>query len=244
MISKISVIIVFFLASFITEIKADTIYLRNGNRIEGLITEENDKGVELDVGFGTVKFSRQEIKSIYKSSQEETALIRKEWERQAKAAKGEQIKREKDIKRDRRKRALEARKKLKLKEIEFSQMSEHIIVDALLNKKVKTRLLLDTGASNILLSSRIAKDLGIEINAEKKEIGKVKMADGHEVDAMYVVLDSVNVQDVEAKGVGAVVLLEDAEMEPHDGLLGMSFLNKFNFKIDTLNKKLILERLK
>jgi len=51
------------------------------------------------------------------------------------------------------------------------------------------------------------------------------------------------VQGVEAKGVGAVVLPEGAAFtRGEDGLLGMSFLRKFNFKIDHTTKKLILEK--
>ncbi|MGD9015554.1 MAG: retropepsin-like aspartic protease [Candidatus Omnitrophota bacterium] len=263
MISKIFVIILITLTSFICQAKADIIYLLNGNSVEGIITKENEQSVELDVGFGTAIFSRQEIKSIYKSNQEETALIQKQWKRQRKVTKREQQKRELDLQRIRRKRKLEAKKRLKLKEIEFSQAQEHIIVEALLNKKVKARLLLDTGASTILLSRQIAEELGTETSRAKKEMGKAKMADGREVEVNYIILESVSVQGVEVENILAAVLSEDTTSSskspsdtnsddtmsgnaalPYDGCLGMSFLNKFNFQIDSENKKLILEKLR
>ena len=118
------------------------------------------------------------------------------------------------------------------------------MVNALLNKKVEAKLLLDTGASTVLLTKRLAEKLGIKTNGENKNKGKVRLADGREVDGMYMRLDSVNVQGVEAKDVGTVVLLEHTKTNSHDGLLGMSFLSKFNFQIDTVNKKIILEKLR
>jgi len=92
------------------------------------------------------------------------------------------------------------------------------------------------------LSNNIAKKLGIDNN--KQETVRLKLADGRQIDAKYVVLESIGVQDVEAKNIGAAVLLEDVgDAEFKDGVLGMSFLSKFNFKVDQKNKKLILERL-
>jgi len=247
MISRIFIFVFLFLAAFVLEAGADTIYLKNGNSVEGLIIKEDNQSVELDVGFGTIIFDRQEIESIYKSSQEETAFLHREWRKQQEETKRQQLKRQQDLLRARRKRRLEAEKRLKLKELEYSQTREHIIVDALLNKKVKARLLLDTGATTVLLSSRIAKELGMETSGTKKETGKARMADGREVEVNYVVLESVNVQGVEAENVPAAVLLEETASDdtalPYDGCLGMSFLNKFNFQIDSENKKLILERL-
>ncbi|MFH1398429.1 MAG: hypothetical protein ABIH27_07770 [Candidatus Omnitrophota bacterium] len=54
----------------------------------------------------------------------------------------------------------------------------------------------------------------------------------------------MTVQGVEAKEVDAAVLLDEvAGIKFKDGLLGMSFLKKFNFKIDQANNRVILERL-
>ena len=59
-----------------------------------------------------------------------------------------------------------------------------------------------------------------------------------------VILGSVGVQDSEVENIEAAILPEeDSASIPEDGLLGMSFLKKFNFKIDQKNDKLILEKL-
>ena len=235
MFSKILAIIVFSLAGFISPARADTIYLRNGRNIEGLIIKENDQSVELNVGFGTVKFNREEIKSIYKSKQDEVVVMRQEWQRHKESEQRKKLKREQEAEEARRSKVLEP------KEVEFSQASGQIIVNALLNKKVNALLILDTGASLVLLSSRIAKKLGIKTHRAEKDMVQVKLADGSKIDARYIILDSVSVQGIEANDVGAVVLSSDAKMDIQDGLLGMSFLSKFNFQIDTENKKLFLE---
>jgi clan AA aspartic protease (TIGR02281 family) len=106
------------------------------------------------------------------------------------------------------------------------------------------QLLLDTGASVIVLSYNIGKRLGIDSYAGGN-IVQLQMGDGRIINAKYILLESVNVQGVEADNVGAAVLLEDTpDMAFKDGVLGMSFLNRFNFKIDQSKKQLILEKLR
>lgn len=221
-ISKIAVFFIFFLLGFITQASSDIIYLKNGRNIKGLVKSEEEKTVEVDLGFGTIKFSREQIESIDRSSAEEAAFIRQEWKRYNEARQ----KRESDS-----------------EEVGFSKTSEGMIVDALLNKKVRVSLILDTGASLVLLSPRIGKELGLETTALKKGvITKISMADGSEADARLIILDSVDVEGVQAKNIEGAILLNEGVK--HDGLLGRSFLNKFNFQVDTINKKLILKRLK
>lgn len=238
MIRRILILIFFFLASFVCDIEADTIHLRNGRSIEGLIKKERGESVWLDIGFGTVKFRKEEIERIERSSPDEVSRIRKEWQRQRKLEEERWLKRERELEEARR------RKEFEPKEVKFSRDTEQIVVNALLNGKTKASLLLDTGASTILLSSRIAEELGLESQVRRGKMVEMKMADGRMVDARYVVLDSVDVEGAVARDVGAVVLVDSSQMDIHDGLLGMSFLNRFNFQIDTVNKKLILKKRK
>lgn len=60
---------------------ADTIYLKNGNRLKGIITKETDKSVELKINPGAkVTFSKEDIKSIEKESEEQHAKLEAEWD--------------------------------------------------------------------------------------------------------------------------------------------------------------------
>lgn len=61
-------------------ISADTIYLKNGNRVKGIITRETDKSVEVKINPGAkVTFSRGDIKSIEKESEEQHVKLEEEW---------------------------------------------------------------------------------------------------------------------------------------------------------------------
>jgi clan AA aspartic protease (TIGR02281 family) len=233
---RIILLILFFLVGFIPESAADTVYLKNGRSIEGLIAKETEEKVELDVGFGTVTFRMGEIEKIDRSDSSEAKKLLKKWDRERKIEKV----RQKKVKEE--KAAAREKKRLLPKKVPFTQEGDSIMVEALLNKKLKVNLVLDTGASTVLLSNKITKKLRIKSNQGSSV--QVQMADGRKVDAKYIVLDSVSVKGVEAEDVGAVVFSDDVKMESYDGLLGMSFLNKFNFQIDTENNKLILERRK
>ena len=235
---KGAVPIFIFLLVFIANASADTIHLKNGRSMDGLITKETDEGVWLKIEFGKVKFGRKEIESIDRASPAENEAMRRQWQRER-----EQEDKVIAQEQQKKKKQEEARQKKELepKEVEFSkERGQMIIVEALLNNKVKASLLLDTGASCILISNSIAKKLGIK---KKGTIARVTVADGRTVKAIFIVLDSVNVQGVEAKNVEAAVLL-GVKNDIKDGLLGMSFLKRFKFQIDTANNKLILEKLK
>jgi len=210
---------------------ADTIYLKNGRSIEGLVKKEDADFVELEISFGSMKFSRKQIERIASSSPEEAAAIRKEWA-------------EEKIRAQVRAREAELRREYEPKQINMDKQSGHVVVTTLLNNKVKANLFLDTGASLILLSRKVADNLGVGANGKEGTPIELIMADGRRENAKMIILDSVKVQDAEVRNVEAAILpdRESAAM-PEDGLLGMSFLKKFNFKIDQKNDKLILEKL-
>lgn len=232
--NKAVIFLIFFLFSFILEAGADTLYLKNGRSIEGLIKKETEEKVELDVGFGTITFRKMEIDRIGKSDSGEIEEIHKKWD----AEKQEQ---ELRIKEEKEKQKQRLKEEAATKKVDFAQEGDHIIVNALLNKKVPARFILDTGASTILLSGEIAKRLKLKPEGGENNV-QVMLADGSKTDATYVILDTVSVEGLKARNVGAVILTEDTEFDIHDGLLGMSFLNNFNFQIDTVNKKLILKK--
>ena len=45
-------------------LSADTIFLKNGRSIEGIVKNENGDNVEISVGFGTITCSLNEISKI------------------------------------------------------------------------------------------------------------------------------------------------------------------------------------
>lgn len=231
-VKKILLLILVFVFVCFAALNADTLYLKNGRSIEGLIKNEDTDAniIELEVCAGTVKFKKSEIERIEKSTPEESSAIRQKWERQKKEAQDRIFRQQLEEER-------------RPKKIEFSQDKPFIILDVTLNKKVEASLVLDTGSSVILLRKNIAEKLGIDLEKVKTD-AKLILADGRQVNAKNIILESVKAQGVEAKNVEATIILDEVEdLGFGDGLLGMSFLKRFNFKVDQKNKKLILEKL-
>ena len=228
---KLSLLILAFLVVISGELRADTLYLKNGRSVEGIIKSENDDSIELEVcAAGSVKFKKSEIERIEKLTPEESNAMRQKWERQ-KMESQERISIQK----------LEEERKPK--KVEFSNEVQGIIVEATLNRNVQASLILDTGASIIMLRKSIAEKLGINLDKAKPDM-KVTVADGRQINAKHIILESVKVEKVEADNVDAAVLLDEVgDVSFGDGLLGMSFLKRFNFKIDHKDKKLIREKL-
>lgn len=217
---------------FTAQLMADTIYLKNKHNVEGFIISENARYVEFSLRIGVIKFDRDEIVRIYKSSALESEALRLKW-------KAEQLESERLMLIEQRRRQQEPPK------IEFAIEPEGIIVDALVNKKFNAKLIFDTGASLVVLTKSFAKKAGIDIEKSGKPM-KLVIADGKEINAQHVILANVKVQNIEIYDVEAAVILDDNfdSKFVKDGMLGMSFLKRFNFKVDNKNNRLILEKLK
>jgi clan AA aspartic protease (TIGR02281 family) len=122
----------------------------------------------------------------------------------------------------------------------YTSEGNQIIVDALIDSSALARLVVDTGATIVLISTDVAYRLGIKYEDIHTGI-EIIMADGSSVEAKPVILKSVKVGDAEVKNVQAAIL-EKGAIGGVDGLLGMSFLNNFVIKVDSAQNKLILER--
>jgi clan AA aspartic protease (TIGR02281 family) len=206
---------------------ADTVYLKNGRVVEGIIRAEDDKGVKIEFEYGTIEFRKDDVERIKRSTPDQSSLMRAKWDkRKAEEAKGgaEEKPAEAEVK------------------PQGPRKIEHLVVTAMLNKNIPVRLLLDTGASFIILTRQVGQKLGVDDRYIDRMV-QLQLGDGRKVQAAYVSLKNVKVQEAEASDVAAAVLLEESEMPGNlDGMLGMSFLNRFNFKVDHQKRKLILEK--
>lgn len=247
---------VFFLVLFIAHSAcADTVYLKNGGMIEGIIEKEDSDKVEVNMGFGSATFDRRQIKNIEKATSEENGKTIAMWEER----RAELESKEKEFEQARETRFREAYKNwmdeagqkksreegdTKHIQVTRDERTKGIIVEALLNGKVKANLVLDTGASLVVLSKRIGEELGVDMEDTKSGIMEFRLADGRRTKAKTLILDSVRIQDVELNKVMAAVLLEQVN-DPmlRDGLLGMSFLSQFNLKMDLKSMKITLEKI-
>lgn len=222
----------FFLLNIISEALADTVRLKSGYQMEGIIKRETDEYVELEINLGTVKFYREQIERVERSSEEERDMLEKSWreERLEKKADSESRKLERET---------------GANEIAVGRTGNHLFANAVLNGKVNAKLLIDTGASFVVLSSVVAKALNIDISSVKdgKMDVKLTLADGREVSGKIFKLDTISIGKVKVSDVQAAVIFQENTFQGFDGLLGMSFLKLFKFEINLEKSKLILKKL-
>lgn len=250
---------------------ADVLRLKNGNSLEGFVSSESPEGVEFDVGYGTVTFSRLEIASIERSGAADSEKIWKDWGRR-KSEEAARAPENQKILEDRRAReardAEEAAKQKALRaeyaprEVLVSTENGHFFVYALLNGKTRVRLILDSGASAVALPKRVADFLGTDVSKLKKQA--TQLADGRVEECAQTTLESVEIlsldpsnpsetlhtgivaKDVEAlfltRANDVVVQTRDRLYIPDDGLLGMSFLKHFELRLDYPGKKLVFTK--
>ncbi len=112
-------------------------------------------------------------------------------------------------------------------------------VRARVNGEVWGRFLLDTGASAVQVSKKMARRL--RIDHKKSQAVPVTLAGGGTVVGRLVILDEVYLGSVAVRNVKAIILDYESE-QTSDGLLGMSFLENFVFQIDAKNNELILNK--
>lgn len=220
-----------FLFSMFSFSYADTLYLKNGRSMEGVIKKEDDQSVELEVGVEcSVKFLKSDLNSISRSSSQDSLALRNKWKNDKLA--GEKRMAEEKLADERKPRT-----------IELSRDLQGIALNAILDDKVEAKMVLDTGASITLITRNIADKLRINLDKLQPDMN-ITVADGRKVSAKHIVIGKVEVQGAQARNVDAAVLLSEAgDVGFGDGLLGMSFLKNFNFKVDQKEKKLILEKL-
>ena len=125
-------------------LNADTIYLKNGRTMEGVILEETPENYVVDVGFGIIGLKRLNVERVLHSDADK---LYKKWDR-LKAVSEERAKEDK------------LKEELAPKHLAITGKQGPIIVEALLNDKVKVNLLLDTGASSVVIKDSVGQTTG------------------------------------------------------------------------------------
>jgi len=123
--------------------------------------------------------------------------------------------------------------------VKLTRNGNSFTTDVLLNRKARADLIVDTGATDTVISSTLAKKIGISVNKGKNVLCRV--ADGRSVNGKQVSIREVRVGGAKIYNVQAVVL-DSGEIGNSPGLLGMSFLNNFVFKVDTEKELLVLQK--
>jgi len=120
-------------------------------------------------------------------------------------------------------------------EVDLLRRGEVWTTEVLLNERVKRHLIVDSGASFILINPQIAKELDITINENTPFIPMTTVS-GYILTPL-VTLKSVRVGKAEVENVEAVIY---TMLSGGDGLLGNSFLNKYRVTLDSIQGKMTL----
>ncbi len=123
--------------------------------------------------------------------------------------------------------------------IHLKRIGNSFFTDTVVNRRTRALLMVDTGASNVLLSIRTVQKMGISLRNAKRV--KAKLAGGKVVNARVITLSELRVGGAVVKNIPAIIL-EQESGEAYDGLLGMSFLNQFVFQMDTVKGQLVLQK--
>ena len=119
--------------------------------------------------------------------------------------------------------------------VELLKKGQVWTTDVLLNGRIRRHLIVDSGASFMLINPEMAKELDIVVN-ENTPVIPMTTVSGH-IFTPLVLLNSVRVGKAEVEDVEAVIYKLPSS---GDGLLGNSFLNKYRVTLDSIRGKMTL----
>jgi len=123
-------------------------------------------------------------------------------------------------------------------EVPIEGSGKILIVEASINQRGTGRYLVDTGATYCVISQERAKELSLSGRKDGEKI-RVATANGV-VQATLGEARRIDVGDAVARDV-AVAVMEGDPVPGFDGLIGLSFLQKFKYSVDSTEHVLKLE---
>lgn len=118
--------------------------------------------------------------------------------------------------------------------------AQRVIVQVTFNGSVTVPMAIDTGAPGLIISPKVAQKLGLFGN----DGGMVLTAAGGiggTVAAMRTFLDTVQVGGAKDTFIPATIM--NSVSESFEGLIGMVFMSRYSFKIDSLKQVVIFEEI-
>jgi clan AA aspartic protease (TIGR02281 family) len=168
-----------------------------------------------------------------RQEREDAAAI--EEQRRLEELESEQRRREQAIEEERRSAAQTRDKFLKQQETRVVVLGNQILVPVVLaynGQEVEARMLLDTGASSIVLY----RDLAQRLNLQPTQQGMAQVVGGRRIAAEMAELSHLTVGPFSAKNIPVLIITHDGPPVPFDGLLGMNFLRSVTYSVDYQNQ--------
>ena len=123
-------------------------------------------------------------------------------------------------------------------QIPMKKRGKHYVIKAKINDNLNIKLMLDTGASGVSVKSYIMREYDFPII--KRDV-VYNTANGQIRSNIYKV-DKFTIEDIDLFNFN-IGELKNYNSSYNDGLLGMSFLEKFNWEIDEKNSILFLNKM-
>jgi clan AA aspartic protease (TIGR02281 family) len=122
----------------------------------------------------------------------------------------------------------------------YEESAQRVIVSVTFNDSVTVPMLIDTGAPGLLISPKVAKQLGVYENEEGK-VATNTGGIGGSVPAVRTFIDRVQVGGAKDSFIPAYVV--PSVSPAWEGLIGMDFMSKYSFKIDSVKQVVVFEEI-
>lgn len=110
---------------------------------------------------------------------------------------------------------------------EHEKYGDHLVFRAFSGGKGPVKLMLDTGATHVVMNLEAAKRLGLKTSGTPT---KLQIGNGTTLEGELVIAPELKVGESVATRVSVVVTAVTDKMDGMDGVLGMSFLNQFRME--------------
>ena len=113
-----------------------------------------------------------------------------------------------------------------------------ILVDAVLNGNISTKMVFDTGADIVVITEKLARKLNQDITGSGEEI--TLHTNCGDISGQTFRLNKIELGSVSKANVRSVIAPVEASLSGYDGLLGLSFLGDFKITVDYKKSKIMM----
>ncbi len=135
---------------------------------------------------------------------------------------------------------MDDQRKTKKYVIPYTGSARRIIIPVTFNRRITVPMLLDTGATGLHISSKLAEELGI-LDDDEGILWTRVAGIGGSTPAIFTILDSVQVGEAEDDFIPTTI--SQANFRGFEGLVGMDFIGKYQMQINNRKRVVILEEL-